>query len=96
MLTCIALAGVMYFHIEHDESRGVRTSGSTWETIIPVQGTRVRRASDHDGNSNDNIDEYTVWFHPIDGRSVVVYLEQDRFPNWTPVDLLSECNEINR
>lgn len=92
MLTCIALAGSLYFQIEHNEAAGVKTVGTEWERLIPVEGTVITRDTDH-GAAND----YTVYFYPIAGSGPrYIRLDQEMFPNWSPTDLLESCPQVNR
>lgn len=92
MLACIALAGSLYIHILHNEEAGVIVNNSTeWERLIPVDGTMITRDTDH-GDS----DTYRVFFYQLNGNLRNVWLAQDKFPKWSPVEFLESCPRENQ
>lgn len=91
MLACIAVAGSLYFHAEHNDEAGVRVI-TNWEFAIPVEGTVVRRTTD------PSEDYYIgVTFTTVASGNYTLHLDYDNFNrNWSPVDLLESCGGNGR
>lgn len=76
MFTCTVIAGVLFWHVVHDQHVGVEISGPQYEILAPVEDTAVIRRSDH---REDNTGSYTIYMQ-TDVTFYTVYLSREYYP----------------